>query len=53
MDELLLRMLYDPRLQPGMDSAAALPIVEEIAAGLTGAPPPDAPGETADLQGEG
>lgn len=30
-DELLLRMLYDPRLQPGMDPAIATPIVRQIA----------------------
>lgn len=30
-DELLLRMLYDKRLQGGMDAAAARPIVREIA----------------------
>ena len=33
-DELLLRMLYDERLQPGMDGRAALPTVREIAAEL-------------------
>ncbi len=30
-DELLLKMLYDPRLKPGMDEAEARPIVEQIA----------------------
>ena len=30
-DELLLRMLYDPRLQPGMDAATAAPIARVIA----------------------
>ncbi len=30
-DELLLRILYDPRLQPGMDAAIAQPIVRTIA----------------------
>ena len=30
-DELLLRILYDPRLKPGMDAAEAMPIVREIA----------------------
>ena len=30
-DELLLRMLYDPRLQPGMDPATAAPIARWIA----------------------
>ena len=27
-DEMLLKMLYDPRLQPGMDAEAARPIIE-------------------------
>lgn len=35
-DELMLKMLYDPRLKPGMTLAEARPIVEEIAAGLMG-----------------
>lgn len=35
-DELLLRMLYDPRLQPGMTEAEARPIAEVIAAELLG-----------------
>ncbi|WP_375255024.1 DUF2927 domain-containing protein [Yoonia sp.] len=30
-DELLLRMLYDPRLQTGMDPAVAAPIARQIA----------------------
>lgn len=30
-DELLLRMLYDPRLQTGMDAATAAPIARQIA----------------------
>jgi hypothetical protein len=30
-DELLLAILYDPRLQPGMDAATAQPIVRTIA----------------------
>ena len=30
-DELLLRILYDPRLRPGMNAAEAMPIVREIA----------------------
>lgn len=30
-DELLLKMLYDPRLQPGMDPAVAAPIARAIA----------------------
>ena len=35
-DELLLKMLYDPRLRPGMTEAEARPIVETIAAELLG-----------------
>jgi hypothetical protein len=35
-DELMLTMLYDPRLRPGMTLAEARPIVEAIAAELTG-----------------
>lgn len=35
-DELMLKMLYDPRLKPGMSLAEARPIVETIAAGLMG-----------------
>ncbi|MDO5630739.1 MAG: DUF2927 domain-containing protein [Paracoccus sp. (in: a-proteobacteria)] len=35
-DELLLRILYDPRLRPGMTQAQAEPIVHRIAAELTG-----------------
>ena len=35
-DELLLRMLYDRRLRPGMGEAEARPIVEVIAAELMG-----------------
>ncbi len=35
-DELLLRILYDPRLRPGMKQAEARPIVETIAAELLG-----------------
>lgn len=34
-DELLLRMLYDRRLQPGMQAAEAAPIVNSIATELT------------------
>lgn len=37
-DELLLRMLYDPRLEPGMTAAQAAPIVRTIARELTGGP---------------
>jgi hypothetical protein len=33
-DELLLQILYDPRLAPGMTEAEALPIVRVIAAEL-------------------
>lgn len=33
-DELLLRILYDPRLRPGMSAAEAEPIVRRIAAEL-------------------
>ena len=35
-DEMLLRMLYDPRLKTGMSAQEALPIVRRIAAELTG-----------------
>ncbi|CAM3157144.1 DUF2927 domain-containing protein [Paracoccus nototheniae] len=35
-DELLLQMLYDPRLTPGMSEAEAAPIVRQIAAELLG-----------------
>lgn len=38
-DELLLRMLYDKRLQGGMDAAAAMPIAREIAEELRPARP--------------
>lgn len=31
MDELMLRMLYDPRLRPGMDASTASPIVSTLA----------------------
>ncbi len=36
LDELMLRILYDPRLRPGMREAEARPIVEVIAAELLG-----------------
>lgn len=36
-DELLLRILYDPRLRPGMTEAEAAPIVRLIASELLGA----------------
>lgn len=35
-DEMLLRILYDPRLQPGMSADEARPIVRSIAEDLTG-----------------
>jgi len=34
-DEYLLRILFDPRLEPGMTAAQAMPIVERIVAGFT------------------
>ncbi len=37
-DEMLLRILYDPRLRPGMTETAARPIIETIAAELMGGP---------------
>ena len=37
-DEMLLRILYDARLRPGMSPDEARPIVSEIAAGLNGGP---------------
>lgn len=37
-DELLLAMLYDPRLRPGMDAAEARPIAETIARELLSQP---------------
>ena len=40
LDELLLRILYDRRLRPGMGEAEALPIIRQIAAELI--PPPEA-----------
>ncbi|SDG68350.1 DUF2927 domain-containing protein [Alloyangia pacifica] len=36
MDEMLLKILYDPQLKPGMDDAAARPIVAGLAAQMTG-----------------
>ncbi len=33
-DELLLQMLYDPKLTPGMNGAEAAPLVRQIATGL-------------------
>jgi hypothetical protein len=35
-DELMLRMLYNPALRPGMTEAQARPIVESLAARLVG-----------------
>lgn len=35
-DELMLKMLYNPALRPGMTEAEARPIVESLAARLTG-----------------
>ena len=35
-DELLLKMLYDPRLQPGMSLEEARPIIRTIATELMG-----------------
>jgi len=35
---LLLRMLYDPRLRPGMTEAEAAPIIRRIAEELVGTP---------------
>lgn len=37
-DELLLKMLYDPRLRPGMSAKEAAPITRIIARELTGGP---------------
>lgn len=39
-DERLLKMLYDPRLRPGMTEAEARPIVAAIAAELAAGPEP-------------
>lgn len=36
-DELLLRILYDPRLRPGMTEAEAAPVVRQIAAEILAA----------------
>ncbi len=38
-DELLLKILYDPRLTPGMSADEARPIIQTIAAELTGGGP--------------
>ena len=37
-DEMLLRMLYNPRLSPGMTPDEARPILQELADGLVGGP---------------
>ncbi|MFT7253735.1 MAG: hypothetical protein ACI81Q_001152, partial [Paracoccaceae bacterium] len=37
-DELLLRILYDPRLSPGMQPDQARPILRVIAQGLVAGP---------------
>ncbi|MBT0956161.1 DUF2927 domain-containing protein [Alphaproteobacteria bacterium KMM 3653] len=37
-DELLLKMLYDPRLKPGMTAKTARPITTQIASELLGGP---------------
>ena len=39
MDGLMLKMLYDPRLRPGMLPAEARPVVDQIAAELMGEAP--------------
>ena len=36
MDELMLKMLYSPRLTPGMTEAEARPIIDSLAAALIG-----------------
>ncbi|WP_353473192.1 DUF2927 domain-containing protein [Salipiger sp. H15] len=36
MDEMLLKILYDPQLKPGMDAATVRPIVLDLAAQMTG-----------------
>lgn len=36
MDELMLKMLYDPSLTPGMTAAEARPIIEPLATALVG-----------------
>lgn len=43
-DELLLRILYDPRLAPGMNATTARPIVERIATELMANELPDQTG---------
>jgi hypothetical protein len=36
MDELMLKMLYNPLLTPGMTEAEARPIVDSLATALIG-----------------
>lgn len=36
MDEILMRILYDPRLKPGMREAEVRPLLGPVVAGLTG-----------------
>lgn len=36
MDEMMLRMLYDPRLSPGMTAQQARPIIDQLAETLVG-----------------
>ncbi|WP_022705340.1 DUF2927 domain-containing protein [Pseudorhodobacter ferrugineus] len=36
MDEMMLKMLYDPRLSPGMTAAQARPIIDQLAEALVG-----------------
>ncbi|MCA8880133.1 MAG: DUF2927 domain-containing protein [Rhodobacteraceae bacterium] len=47
-DELMLRILYDPRLRPGMNAAEAQPIVQDIAQELL----PDASSASAEPRPE-
>ncbi|MFZ5964752.1 DUF2927 domain-containing protein [Thalassococcus sp. BH17M4-6] len=37
-DEMLLRILYNPRLRPGMTAEEAIPIVRDLAAQMVGGP---------------
>lgn len=38
LDELMLQMLYDPRLKPGMEAATAAPIVTQLSVEAFGGP---------------
>ena len=38
LDELMLKMLYDPRLKPGMEASSAKPIVAQLALEAFGGP---------------